>query len=797
MSSSSTTPQPLQEGVSDESHIVSEGSLSANQETPNQPDPPPKSDTETLPPPQLIPDPEDNNNNNNNNSAAEEEEEDDDEGEEIDERPEQETPPISSGMPPHIDPPITEPHVAVPDVTPTSLSNDPNTRRGVNKRKKGKSKGKPNIKKRQAIEEKLQTLMVKLNPIPFIPHKILDFGKHEKLLKKLGLWDYVHINFDRNIRADLIAQLIATYGVKSRASYVKDTRIQVNRADLARAFKLPFKKEKGNAGSVEVDSDWETLSDESIGFVVEFVSDWVLLHEDMWLMPNEVMEWLKVIKEGHPEKVDWAGLFWFMVEKELKQGDKLRDCYYASHLQHLIKYQRGEEFLRDEPVVKLNADAKDEEDEINEVDGVMEGPSTVLTLGQDGETDEDMKDAEMMEVEKCEDIDKDGGEEEQVEWLLHGKNDMGEHFMQPCSIAGNAGDFGNSEDRKDEEEEIDEEEDEETGNHFHGFPNGDAEGDGFTGNLLQAMEINQMGFTSQDQLRNASSMNEGSDMQHIASTPFFNNTGKREIGHDSHIPHHLVNDSNKRLRLNNSFDHKPVDFGTCIDQIQQMTERARLFYEEKEKNLVQSNMNQDILLSELQKRDAVIEHLHKARFEETKTKDGEIFRLERELYLMGGVLDGYRRTIKEVTKAFAEYKERAQLPEEPTYKDVGFGGLMLTAAEIEKLHRKQEEEYKMNCIVLEHKMKDAEQEFADKFDGFFEKVNLLGKRLTGLEADGKELVELYAKRKFPQTEEKCPDVAEPLPIIPPEEKVPEAAECLLIPQTNEEMPEIAEPLPNE
>ncbi|KAL0362423.1 UNVERIFIED_CONTAM: hypothetical protein Scaly_1197500 [Sesamum calycinum] len=451
MSGSSPSPQPLQQEQTDESDVVRDGSPSLNQETPNQPDPPPKSDPETLPRLQPILDPED--------KSPEVEEDDDDEegeGEEVEEGNEPDTSAIPSGMPLQVVPPIIDPHVSVPDVTLTSPTADPTARRVANKRKKGKGKGKgkgkPNIKKQQAIEEKLQTLMTKLNPIPFIPHKLLDFAKHEKLLKKLGLWHFVHVDFDRNIRVDLIAQLVATYKPKLRSSYVNDFRIMVNRADLARAFKLPLKKDKGNVGGAEVDLDCEALSDDSIGFIVELVLDWMLLHEDMWMMPNEVMDWLKLIKDGHPEKVDWAGLFWFMVEKELKQGGQLRDCYYASHLQHLIKFQREEVFLKEEPA-QLDAEAKEEEDEVNDedvkvsgaVDSPQEdcemgGPSTELKLGQDGDTEEVTKDVEMMDVEKCKESDEEGGGDEQGQWLLHGKNEMGEHFLQRCG-AENAGDL--------------------------------------------------------------------------------------------------------------------------------------------------------------------------------------------------------------------------------------------------------------------------------------------------------------------------------------------------------------------
>ncbi|XP_057792407.1 uncharacterized protein LOC131009178 [Salvia miltiorrhiza] len=844
---SSSPPQqdPLQ------SDAVS-GALSSplNEETPILlPDP------ETAPPAAAIPDPTEDN-------SPGEEDDDDEEGEEADE----EASAVPSAMDLRIEPPITDPHVTL--ASPTS-------RRGGSKRKKGKGKGKakPNSKRMQAINEKLQNLRSNLNPVPFIPHKILDFVNHEKLLKKLGLWEFVHIDFDRNIRVDLIAELVANYNPKLRKSYVNEFTVKVNRADLARALNLKlWKKEKGGnaGGGVEVDLDCEVLSDDLIGFIVGFVSDWVLLHEDTWMMPNEVMDWMKMIKEGHPEKVDWAALIWFMVEKELKQGGQLRNCFYASHLQHLIKCQRPEMFLMGDPVdgeVECTEEAKvvgdgdgDGEENVKEsdvveslgegragvdvveslgegragvdvveslgegragvdvveslvegragvdvVESLVEGPSTELTLGGEKE-EEEVKEVEMVDAENCDEEEGAGDVQEQEHEHEHeqglwrcGKNNLNEHFLQRCG-AENTEEFINFDHRKEEEaeqlggeEDGEEEDEEEAGDDFGVFPN-DAleEGDGFTGNYLQTIEANQIGFASQEQLPNASSVDDArADVQHIASTPsFFNNLGKRVIEHDYH--HQGVNDSSKRLRINETWDNKPVDFGTCMEQIEQMVQRARMLHEEREQAAEQSGMNQQILLNELQKRDAVIEHLHKARLEETQKKDIEINRLERELYLIGSVLNGYRKALKDVKKAFAEYKERAQLHEEPTYKDAGPGGLMLTAAEIERRRRKSEEEYRMNCLILEQKMREVEEEYNGRFDGFVDKINLFDTRLMGLEADAKKLIASYSKKRIAETEDEEHEVAEALPVPELNGPAEEVSEALPSTEAEEEMAEAAE-----
>ncbi|CAL5336818.1 unnamed protein product [Camellia sinensis] len=348
----------------------------------------------------------------------------------------------SLSPPPPLIPLVTDLHDLNPPPLTSPTTNNPPRR--PNKRKKGYKK------KQQAIEKKLQTLTSNLKPIPFVPSKTLDFDKHEKLLKRLGLWDFVHIEFDRNIRVDLISQLIATYDSRLRCSYVNEFRIMVNRADLARAFKLPVKKDKGNASALlsssseAVDLDSEVLSDESVAFIEDFLSNWVLLHEDMWMMPSEVLNWTRAIKDGHPEKVDWAGLIWFMVEKELNQGQQLEDCYYASHLQYLMKSQREEEVKEDEDdggEVKMGAsDEFQGHDESQDNNAMVEEPNVELTLGQDIVEKEEVLEGDMMDVEESK-------EEEQGQWLLDGKNSVGDHFLQRCNIEADT-DMNGDEERK-------------------------------------------------------------------------------------------------------------------------------------------------------------------------------------------------------------------------------------------------------------------------------------------------------------------------------------------------------------
>nr|GMD35051.1 uncharacterized protein LOC109156069 isoform X1 [Ipomoea batatas] len=771
------------------------------------------------------------------------------------------------------------------DMTYAPLISQTNPHKRLSKRKKGKC----NARKQQAIDRRLNALLGKLRPIPFIPSKILDFCSHEKLLKGLGLWEFVHIGFNTDVRVDLIAQLVATYDPKSRRSCVNGEKIGVSRADLARALRLPVKKEKGDVVNLDV----EAFCEESIGFIEDFVSIWVLLHDDTWMMPNEVLHWIKVIRDGSPEKVDWAGLVWFMVEKELTQGEQLEDCYYAVHLQYLIKSQREEVFFskelekaelgvdvkevelekaelgvdgnevelekaelsidvkevglekaelgiddkeaelgidvkelekaelgvdnkelekaelgvedneeelekaelgvdaKEEELEKaeLGVEAKDEElgkvelsvevmeeesgvgfkeEELEKADflgveikgeengdvkvgGVTEGrdeesvlrePNIELSLGQDMEKTEEVNDAVAMDVE--EHIGEQLEEEEQEQWQpLDGNNDVLENnYLRLCT--NEAVTLDDHKEEKDESEDLVDEEGVEGD-----YGEEQEKEDGFTGIFLQTREASQIPFYSNVHLHDQPSIelvSPGTDLN--TSAPSFACGSKREVEHNhdddiAHQPH----GSNKRLKIEGPSNNIPSDFGTIMGQMQQWMTKARTMYEAKEQTEEQLNIHKQILLDECHRRDAAIAHLQTTTSEELQKRDNMIYRLERELFMMGNIVEGYKKALKDTHKAFAEYRQRIQLPEEPIYKDAGPGGLVLSTAEIEKLRVKQEEEYKSNCLMLHLKAEEALEDYTGEFEMYMDKVNLLGIRLMSISSNVVELKEMYAKRR--------------------------------------------------
>nr|GMD33392.1 probable serine/threonine-protein kinase kinX isoform X1 [Ipomoea batatas] len=759
------------------------------------------------------------------------------------------------------------------DMFDAPLISQTNPHKRLPKRKKGKC----NARKQQAIDRRLNALLGKLRPIPFIPSKILDFCSHEKLLKGLGLWEFVHIGFNTDVRVDLIAQLVATYDPKSRRSCVNGEKIGVSRADLARALRLPVKKEKGDVVNLDV----EAFCEESIGFIEDFVSIWVLLHDDTWMMPNEVLHWIRVIKDGSPEKVDWAGLVWFMVEKELTQGEQLGDCYYAVHFQYLIKSQREELFFGKElekaelgidvkevelekaelgvdgnevelekaelgvdgnegelekaelsidvkeaemekaelsidvkeaemekaelsidvkeaemekaelgidvKEVELGVEVKElekaelgvevmeeesgvgfKEEELEKADflgveikgeengdvkvgGVTEGqdeesvlrePNIELSLGQDMEKTEEVNDAVAMDVE--EHIGEQLEEEEQEQWQpLDGNNDVLENnYLRLCT--NEAVTLDDHEEEKDESEDLVDEEGVEGD-----YGEEQVKEDGFTGIFLQTREASQIPFYSNVHLPDQPSIelvSPGTDLN--TSAPSFACGSKREVEHNhdddiAHQPH----GSNKRLKIEGPSNNIPSDFGTIMGQMQQWMTKARTMYEEKERTEEQLNIHKQILLDECHRRDAAIAHLQTTTSEELQKRDNMIYRLERELFMMGNIVEGYKKALKDTHKAFAEYRQRIQLPEEPIYKDAGPGGLVLSTAEIEKLRIKQEEEYKSNCLMLHLKAEEALEDYTGEFEMYMDKVNLLGIRLMSISSNVVELKEMYAKRR--------------------------------------------------
>ncbi|KAG2324823.1 hypothetical protein Bca52824_007551 [Brassica carinata] len=706
---------------------------------------------------------------------------------------------------------------------------------GGGKRKKGLLKKR---KQQEKSREKLEVLLKTLKPIPFVPCKALDFARHEKLLKTLGIWEFLHLEFDQNIRQDLVANLVAYYSPEGRCSYVNGARVNVTRADLARALKLPKKKD-----IVITDEEREVLeTDESAKFVDEILETWVLLHtDDMWIMPVEVVEWGKDVKEKNLEKLDWAALLWFMVEKELKADPPLGDCFFASHLQLLIRSQK-EDLLKEESKVD------DEEDDVKEVEFVVKSPKEDLPreeskvddvkevefmvkspkedlLREESKVD-DVKEVEFMvkspkedclEVKEEEDVgatdlgrgdcaidskeeenhveehmielnlgqetvsemvaeeQQQGPVEEQPMDVEENKKEEDEkwswnagssHFLRHCdlSIATEGDEENNIEDTMEmgEDEEIEdlEEEDEEDKERHEGgfpfFPNGDSLHGVGQENLILG-DASPLRYASGLQMHGNSTgghfLASRVDM-HMAMGSGSNTNNKRQIDHENDMSYH--NPDSKRLRTEEpTWDEKPPPVEVCMDQIALWAEKARMSCAQKERERAQSEMNQEYMMSELQRKDEMIHDLERSKYEEQQRKDLMIYRLESELRMMTSVLEGYRKALKETKKASAEHRKRCPLRDEkPVYKDVkGSGGLVLSIGEIEKLRLKREAEDRMTRARIERQIEEFGSDCLQVFQGHMDAVELLNERLIEVENEVKICRETLSESKNDETPE--------------------------------------------
>ncbi|XP_019432138.1 PREDICTED: uncharacterized protein LOC109339183 [Lupinus angustifolius] len=260
--------------------------------------------------------------------------------------------------------------------------------------------------------EKLLVLLRTFKPIHFKPTKDLNFTHHATLLHRLGLWDFVHVEFDSTFRGDLVAQLIASYAPNLGCGYVNGVRVLVNKAQFGRAMNL--------TGEVVVDNVLDGMNlIESIGFVEEFMWNWMVLNDDddVCEVPNVVLRCEKLIKEGLLEKVDWLGLMWSMVEKELK-APRLVDCYYASHLNRLIKTQLEESLV-------------EVEDKSSDVIIGVDDYNVEFSLGQYN-VEKVVVENELVEGEQIMDFEL--NKEESMHWFSDPKSSTEEHILRLCNI---------------------------------------------------------------------------------------------------------------------------------------------------------------------------------------------------------------------------------------------------------------------------------------------------------------------------------------------------------------------------
>ncbi|KAI3966271.1 hypothetical protein MKX01_027439 [Papaver californicum] len=629
--------------------------------------------------------------------------------------------------------------------------------------KRGPKKKSLNRKQQAMLIKKFEEIKDNLRVIPFVPAKKLDFDKHEELFRKLQLWDFVHVQFDREMNLELLASLIVNYERTARSSNVNSYKIMVNRADLARAVKLPVKKV---TQSEEIDVG--VLSAESISFLEEFVSNWILLHEDTWILPEEVMGWAKLIRDGKPQKVDWAAMIWFMVEKELAKGAKLLTCYYASHLQCLMKSQRSDLFKDEKRVVtkvetkverEVSVDIKMKSVEEVQVNDLENEKDTELTLGKERNEikQQQVRDEDVMDIEE-----EGKAPAHPSEWLLDGKKKMNdlslrpcnssklESFLNHCEVNDVDDDEVDEEEGEEEEEEEEEEEDDEEPyttkkyRELERLPSG----------LLQAMEPTGMASNPLMQPHENNPIEDffpgpNSDITQMNIRGPSMYPCKRELSSEDDMQYHRSTDQNKRMRNDGQWDHRGSGIDMFLEQMNSAQYNIRAMYAEKEAQVMDAERHQQALMGEVQCRDRLIENLK----EEVQKRDVAIYKFDHDLRLMGDLLEGYRKAMKDTRQAFSEYRQRHPEPEEPLYRDVpGSGGLVVSVMAFEKMQLEREEEDKMKRWVITNQFEEFERDWSEKFELSLTKVHLTDERLSKFSEDVKLLKELAAQRKVSKSE---------------------------------------------
>ncbi|PKA51640.1 hypothetical protein AXF42_Ash003007 [Apostasia shenzhenica] len=652
---------------------------------------------------------------------------------------------------------VAVPLVPEPNVTPVS-------RKSSGRRKKSSL----TAKQRAAANHRLALLNGNFHPVPFLPGKILDFSTHEQLFRVLGIWDFAHLELDREVRADLLVQLIAYYDHSNRRSYVHGVRISVSRSDLARALSLPVKKEKANPSESNSSIQELVSSDEAAAVLLEFVSNYIPYGDDMCILPSEFMRATQLVKEGQLHKVDWAALVWVFVEKELLEAPKSGVCHWASHLQRLIMFQQPKLFAKEsKPVLETVLELEEEEVSVAEVEANVADEG----VGPD-EDDDNASDNDGVKMRSLEDLgnvvrEKDNvelgltlGDEETLmdgledcrvgddeEWPEQGKNQGFGNCLRRCSSKS-------SEDLENlavEEERQDVKYGDDISVKFSNLERLSSS------DLLQAMGTSNIPYAEQSNTLDPSPgeyLAVRSDMQKnviLGHDPngsmYSGNNGKRlaaVIGNEEEDQFEH-NNQQKRLRSCQPWEDMLSSFDGCMEGLQALAGRSKFLYAEKEQEVMSMQMQMQYLNQMLQEKDQVNRSLKIIMEEQQQHWQLTVRHYQHELSLMTQMLVGYKKALKQTRSRFADYRKMHPNDDETLYKDVpGTGGLVVSDREFEKLRSEKEEEV---CQELLHTYLNFEM----KFKEFKEAITSWSTKIGDLGGELKQLKDRFAKSNCSNT----------------------------------------------
>jgi hypothetical protein len=188
----------------------------------------------------------------------------------------------------------------------------------------------------------------------------------------------------------------------------------------------------------------------------------------------------------------------------------------------------------------------------------------------------------------------------------------------------------------------------------------------------------------------------------------------------------------KRMRHSNSSSISSgsgffnTNFSVPIQNL--MVEASRL-YEQKEQELQSLQFEKQHWSDMLQQKEALIQSLNSARFEQQNKYQAELRRFEHDLNVMAQLVTSYKKALKLTRASFDEYRKKFPC-NKPLYGDVtGGGGLVLTVKELERIRC---EEQQRNLAAANEMIDNFQREWFSKLDEWSLSVNSLWSRMEGL-----------------------------------------------------------------
>ncbi|KAL4204667.1 hypothetical protein AMTRI_Chr01g133160 [Amborella trichopoda] len=632
----------------------------------------------------------------------------------------------------------------LPESEPRPITQSPVTPTTIVPRKGGKKRKKLNREKMAAVQKKFEVLRVVLQPIPFTRSQTIDVEKHQSLFKRLGLYEFALLELDQTIDSEILAHFIAGYDPPNRLSLVKGVRVKVSRPELARALSLPVKSLKNPSDNSE---STEKVSEEERAVLSELMSNWMFLHDDdtCMIMPDEMTKAEGFLREGEPEKINWANLVWAMAEKELLEWPKLEKCFYASHFQLLIKSQKPDLF-------------KEEGAQEEELEAVKEGEIEEQAKEEEGALPEKLTDhADEERKEVAEPVNEENHEmdgDDHSEWPMDTHDAPGvsisDQCFKPCDLNR---DLGLS--KHNAGKELEDEPEIRVSLGLQSCKFSDLERMA-SAELMSSME-NQMTFGLPSHIMNSTAGVENNGNLLHDSMPF---PCKREMDDsppigpgESHMPFPCKRERDdsprmahgephKKMRMESHWDSITMDYNAMFDQAQCFLERCRMLHAEKEEAHANTQMRFE---HELRQREYVIESLTRNKIEEQQNKEAEFRQLNFELYVVTNLARGYKKSLEDTRNAFAEYRRKCAQPEEPVYRDAGKGGVVLSTDELLKLQLERERERREILSSLKDKANSFLQEWESRSKLLLDLLDSKDDRLSRLVGEVRDLKDKLVK----------------------------------------------------